>query len=468
MHLDPLLGTTAEIVEAVRLREVSALDMAKLAIAAAEAVNPRINAFTEITAERALAEADALDTRIAAGEPVPALAGLPYAVKNLFDIEGVTTRAGSKVNRDNPPAVSDAALVARMKAAGALLVGALNMDEYAYGFTGTNEHDGDVRNPHDQSRMAGGSSAGAGAAVAAGVVPLALGSDTNGSIRVPASFCGTFGLKATYGRFSRAGAFPFVTSFDHVGPLARSARGLALLHDAIAGYDPADPVSARHPLMSCEAALEEGGDGLRIAVAGGWFRQNATSRALAAVDLAARALGVEREVELPETRKARLAAYVLTASEGGALHLDRLRERPDDFEEETRNRLIAGALVPGAWAMQAQRVRRWYREQVLALFDTVDAILTPTTPFPAPAFGTSTIEIDGATLPLEPNIGIYTQPFSFIGLPAVSVPVWLEGERMPYGVQIVTAPWREDIALRIADTLEREGVAEARVAMMEE
>ncbi|PTW57595.1 aspartyl-tRNA(Asn)/glutamyl-tRNA(Gln) amidotransferase subunit A [Breoghania corrubedonensis] len=467
MHLDPLLGTTAEIIEAVRLREVSALDMAKLAIAAAEAVNPRINAFTEITAERALKEADTIDTRIVAGEPVRPLAGLPYAVKNLFDIEGVTTRAGSKINRDNPPAVADAALVARMKAAGALLIGALNMDEYAYGFTGTNEHDGDVRNPHDPRRMTGGSSAGAGAAVAAGVVPMALGSDTNGSIRVPASFCGTFGLKATYGRFSRVGAFPFVTSFDHVGPLARSARGLAVIHDAIAGFDPTDPVSVRHPLMSCQAALEEGVDGLRIAVAGGWFRQNATAQALAAVDRAARTLGVERDVELPETRKARLAAYVLTASEGGARHLGRLRERPEDFEAETRNRLIAGSLVPSAWAMQAQRVRRWYHEQVLKIFDEVDAVLTPTTPFSAPEFGTETISIDGETLPLEPNIGLYTQPFSFIGLPAVSVPVWLEGEKLPLGVQIVTAPWREDIALRIADVLEREGVAEARVAMME-
>ncbi len=197
MHLDPLLGTVAEIVEAVRLREVSALDMAKLAIAAAEAVNPHVNAFTDITAERALKEADALDARIASGDPLPPLAGLPYAAKNLYDIEGLTTRAGSRINRDNPPAAADAALVACMKGAGALLIGAFNMDEYAYGFTGTNEHDGDVRNPHDTNRMAGGSSAGAGVAIAAGVVPVVLGSDTNGSIRVPFAFCGTFGLKAT-------------------------------------------------------------------------------------------------------------------------------------------------------------------------------------------------------------------------------------------------------------------------------
>lgn len=467
MHLDPLLGTAAEIIEAVRLREVSALDMAKLALAAAEAVNPRVNAFTDITAERALKEADALDARAAAGDPLPPLAGLPYAAKNLYDIEGVTTRAGSAINRDNAPAASDAALVARMKQAGGLLIGALNMDEYAYGFTGTNEHDGDVLNPHDMRCMAGGSSAGAGAAVAAGAVPMALGSDTNGSIRVPAAFCGTFGLKATYGRFSRAGAFPFVTSFDHVGPLARSARDLAMIHDAIAGFDPADPMSARHPLMPCQAALEEGAAGMRIAVAGGWFRANASAEALAAVDRVASSLGAEREVEVPETRKARLASYVLTAVEGGALHLERLRTRAGDLEGETRDRLIAGALVPAAWAERAQRVRRWYRDQVLKIFDEVDAIVTPTTPFTAPQLESRTIEIDGEELPLEPNIGLYTQPFSFIGLPAVSVPVWPQAGRLPLGVQIVTAPWREDIALRIAHQLECEGVAEARIAMME-
>ncbi len=467
MHLDPLTGSAADIIEAVRKREVSAQDMAELAIEAAEAVNPRINAFTCITAERAMKEAAALDARSAAGEPMPSLAGLPYAAKNLYDVEGLTTLAGSRINRDNPPAEADGALIARMKTAGALLIGTLNMDEYAYGFTGTNDHDGDICNPHDTTRMAGGSSAGSGAAIAAGVVPVALGSDTNGSIRVPSSFCGTFGLKATYGRFSRAGAFPFVTSFDHVGPLARSARDLAAIHDAVAGHDPADPVSSTHPVMSCQAALQEGADGLRIAVAGGWFRQNATREALEAVERAAKALEVEREVELPLTREARLAAYVLTGAEGAAMHLDRLRTRPNDFEVETRNRLVAGALIPSAWAMRAQRVRRLYREQVLKVFEGVDAILTPTTPFPAPPFGTTTIDIDGETLPLEPNIGIYTQPFSSIGLPAVSVPIWLEGAKLPLGVQIVAAPWREDIVLRIADTLEREGIAEARPALLE-
>ena len=176
-----------------------------------------------------------------AASRVGPLAGVPFAVKNLFDIAGLPTLAGSKINRDRPPAAADATLVARLEAAGAVLVGALNMGEYAYDFTGENCHDGPSRNPHDTARMTGGSSGGSGAAVAGGLVPLALGSDTNGSIRVPSSFCGVFGLKPTYGRLSRAGSFPFVASLDHLGPLARTAGDLALAYDAMQGPDPARP-----------------------------------------------------------------------------------------------------------------------------------------------------------------------------------------------------------------------------------
>ena len=193
-----------------------------------KARNSALGAFTDVTATRALAKADAIDAARARGTSLGPLAGAPFAVKNLFDIEGLPTRAGSKINRDRAPATQDATLLARLEAAGAILVGALNMGEYAYDFTGENAHDGPSRNPHDLEHMTGGSSGGSGAAVAGGLVPIALGSDTNGSIRVPSSFCGLFGLKPTYGRLSRAGAFPFVASFDHVGPLARSVGDLAL------------------------------------------------------------------------------------------------------------------------------------------------------------------------------------------------------------------------------------------------
>ena len=201
------------------------MDVVTDCLARIERLNPVLNAFTAVTAERALQRAAALDA--AEGDKGP-LAGVPFAVKNLIDVAGLPTLAGSKINRDHPPAPADAPLVARLEAAGAILVGALNMGEYAYDFTGENVHDGPSRNPHDTARMSGGSSGGSGSAVGGGLVPLALGSDTNGSIRVPASFCGLFGLKPTYGRLTRAGSFPFVASLDHLGPLARSVADLAV------------------------------------------------------------------------------------------------------------------------------------------------------------------------------------------------------------------------------------------------
>src|SRR5213079_1893689 len=197
------------------------------------------------------------------------LAGVPFAVKNLFDVTGLPTRAGSKINRELAPCAHDSPLIERLEAAGAVLVGALNMGEYAYDFTGENVHDGNAHNPHDTSRMTGGSSSGSGGAVAGGLVPLALGSDTNGSIRVPSSFCGLFGLKPTYGRLTRARSFPFVASLDHLGPFARSARDLALAYDAMQGHDPADPVCAERPAEPALPLIERGAEGLRVAIAGG-------------------------------------------------------------------------------------------------------------------------------------------------------------------------------------------------------
>src|SRR5205823_6866863 len=241
-----------------------------------------------------------------------ALAGVPFAVKNLFDVQGLPTLAGSKINRSHPPAGRDATLIERLEAAGAVLVGALNMGEYAYDFTGENVHDGPSRNPHDLNRMTGGSSGGSGGAVGGGLVPLALGSDTNGSIRVPSSFCGIFGLKPTYGRLSRAHTFPFVASFDHLGPLARTTNDLALAYDAMQGYDADDPVCADRPAEITLPALDRGIEGLRIAVAGGYFRKGASPEACEATKRVAKALDVKREIEIPEAERAPPAAYVIT------------------------------------------------------------------------------------------------------------------------------------------------------------
>jgi aspartyl-tRNA(Asn)/glutamyl-tRNA(Gln) amidotransferase subunit A len=452
-------ASAAGIHDAVARGEITAEAVAEAALARIAARNPALNAFTAVTRERALATARRLDGARRQGRRLGPLAGVPFAVKNLFDVAGLATLAGSKINRDRAPATRDAILIERLEAAGAVLVGALNMGEYAYDFTGENVHDGPSRNPHDTARMTGGSSGGSGAAVAGGMVPLALGSDTNGSIRVPSSFCGLFGLKPTYGRLSRAGTFPFVASLDHVGPMARSAHDLALAYDAMQGPNPDDPVCTVRPVEPALATLDRGAAGLRIAVAGGYFRRDAAPEALEAVTRVAKALGAAREVEIAEAARARAAAYVISSAEGGALHLERLRTRAGDFDPAVRDRLIAGAMLPASLVVRAQKLRRWYRGEVLKLFEDADAILAPATPFTAPRIGQQTMTLGGAEVPLRPNIGVFTQPISFIGLPVVVVPVPLKP--LPMGVQVIAAPWREEVALRIAHALERDGVAAA-------
>ncbi|MET1415432.1 AtzE family amidohydrolase [Roseibium sp. HPY-6] len=463
----PLSALTAsEIASSVGTGTLRAKEVLEASLARIETLNPAVNAFTDVTAQRALAEAEEVDAAVAKGAELP-LAGVPFAVKNLFDIEGVVTRAGSKINRENAPAVADATLVSKLRSAGAVLVGGLNMGEYAYDFTGENFHDGNCVNPHDLGRMSGGSSSGSGAAVAAGMVPLTLGSDTNGSIRVPSSFCGLFGLKPTYGRLSRHGTYPFVGSLDHLGPMARSAKDLALVFDTLQGPDPFDPAQAERESLATLTEIEKGTDGLRIAVAGGYFRQKAEPEAFAAVDKVAQALGVTAEIDIPEAARARASAYVITVAEGASLHLERIIKRPWDYDPDTRDRFLSGTMVPAVWVQQAQRFRSWFRDKMRRVFEDVDVILTPATPFSALPSGTKTITLDGETMPARPNIGLFTQPISFIGLPVVAVPVWLEGASLPIGVQVIAPAWREDLALRVAAELERAGVCKAPVAALD-
>lgn len=459
MKPDSNILSASSIAEAVGNGKVTALATINAALARIAAHDAQLNSFTDVLADRARATAAKIDATVANGGKVGPLAGVPFAVKNLFDVQGLSTRAGSKINRERPASTRDATLIERLEAAGAILVGALNMGEYAYDFTGENLHDGPSRNPHDLTRMTGGSSGGSGGAVGGGLVPLALGSDTNGSIRVPSSFCGIFGLKPTYGRLSRARSFPFVASFDHLGPFARSARDLAISYNAMQGPDADDAACVDRGVEPVTSSLSKGIDGLRIAVAGGYFKKNLFAEAQEAVARVAKALNVTREIEIPEAARARAAAYVISTCEGASLHLDRLRARPNDFDPAVRDRLLAGAMIPAPFVDRAQKFRRWYRAQVLELFRTVDVIVAPATPCIAPKIGQATFTLDGVEMPVRPNIGIHTQPISFIGLPVVAVPVPLDP--MPIGVQIIAAPWREDLALRVAYELERSGVAVA-------
>ncbi|MBF2064450.1 MAG: AtzE family amidohydrolase [Calothrix sp. C42_A2020_038] len=461
MNLD--FNDAISIAKAVQGRDVTAVEVIHGTLERIQARNNQLNCFTNITVESALADAERIDKSLAAGKHPGILAGVPFAVKNLFDIKGVTTLAGAKINAENQVATQDATAIAKLKQAGAILIGALNMDEYAYGFVTENSHYGATRNPHDMTRVAGGSSGGSAAAVAAGLVPLTLGSDTNGSIRVPAALCGVYGFKPTYGRLSRAGVALFSSSFDHIGPFARSVRDIATAFDVLQGEDIKDPVCTKRPIVETLHVMSlHNIDGIKIAIAGDYFTQKAEPEALAVVQKVADALNVKNYITIPEAHRARAAAFIITAAEGANLHLDKLRSRPQDFDPATRDRFLAGALIPSSWYIQAQRFRKWYRDQVREIFQHVDLIIAPTTPIVAPLIGQQTMILDGEEILVRPYLGQFTQPLSFIGLPVLSIPIQ-RSNALPLGVQLIAAPDHEAKIIQVAAVLEAMGITLAPV-----
>ena len=309
--------------------------------------------------------------------------------------------------------------------------------------------------------MSGGSSGGSAAAVAAGFVPLSLGSDTNGSIRVPSAFCGLFGLKPTYGRLPRTGTFPFCESLDHLGPFARTVRDLALCYDVLQGPDKHDAACADRPIEKTASNLLRGIDGLRVAVAGGYFRNGAEAGALAAVDRAAKALNATDEVVIPDADRARAAAFLITNAEGSTLHLDRLRRQAEDFDADTRDRFLAGAMLPASWYVGAQRFRRLFEDTMRSVFARCDVLIAPSTPCSAPLLGQKVLKLRrrrGASASQYRHL----YATAFLRRPADRSGAGLR--RRPYALRGPgdRAPWREDLCLRVAATLEAAGISKAR------
>jgi AtzE family amidohydrolase len=440
--------TAVETARAVRARTTTAHAVTAAALSRIAAIDARLLAFTAVLAERALAAADRIDAAVAAGHDPGPLAGVPFAAKNLFDVAGIVTRAGAAVTATDPPAARDAFAVAAFEARGAVLLGVTNMDEFAYGFVTENAHDGTTRNPHALDRIAGGSSGGSAAAVGADLVPLALGSDTNGSIRVPAALCGIFGLRPTLGNVSRRGAYPFCNSLDTVGPFARTAADLTLAYGALAGDVPPPPESLT---------------GVRIARLGDYFDTGLTAQARGAVERVCEALGTRERVALPDAARAREAAFVITSAEAGELHAARLRTEAMRFDPATRDRLTAGALIPAAWYVRAQRFRSWFHERIDETFERCDVLIAPATPYSATLAGQKSIVVEGVETEIRQNLGVFTQPITLAGIPIVSVPV-IETGALPLGVQLIGRAGSEHVLLALATELERRGAVGAGAA----
>ena len=375
------------------------------AVIAALRADP-FNAVTHILADRAIAAARAVDGAFADGRDAGPLAGVAFGVKDLFDLAGLPTTAGAAMRRNAAPARSDAEAVRRLCAAGAIPVATLNMDEYAYGFATVNAGWGTTRNPHDPTRLAGGSSGGSAAAVAGGLLPFALGSDTNGSIRVPAALCGVWGLKPTHGALPMAGVFPFVDSFDDIGPLTRSAHELALIHAVLAGDDDEEAVAA-----------PDFGARPRVALLDGWFARNVTPPLSSAIANLAENLGGLERITLPDVGRARSAAFLMTAAEGGHRHLPALRANAMGFDPATRDRLIAGAALPAAAYLDAVAFRHAFRATVMDMFAHWDVLIAPAVPGVAPPIDDPMIEVDRNRVP-GPHPSRHLHPAAQLRRPA--------------------------------------------------
>jgi aspartyl-tRNA(Asn)/glutamyl-tRNA(Gln) amidotransferase subunit A len=418
------------------------------------ATEPQLNAYVTVNATGARQAAQALDALRGAGHTVGPLHGIPISVKDLLDTHDLPTSAGGIPRSDVPPA-RDATVVAKLRGAGAIIIGKTNTHEFAYGYTTENPHHGDTHNPWDPARMAGGSSGGSAASVAAGSAVAAIGSDTGGSIRVPASLCGIVGIKPTFGRVSRAGVFPLAYSLDHVGPLTRSARDAAILLSVIAGPDPLDAATRQTPGVPDYAGLL-GGDiaGLRVGVPDNYFFDHLDPEVASAVRAAADQLAdlgaVLSEVTIPGLDAAVGSWLAIILAEATSIHEDMLRTHPEDYGEDVRGFIEAGALVPAITYLRAQRVRQALIETFAGAMANLDVLLTPSTALTAPELGTSEVTVGGLTEPLFRTFARTSSPFDITGLPTVSVPCGYSARGLPIGLQLSGHPFDEATVLRAA------------------
>ncbi len=422
-------------------------------------------AYITVLRDEALAAAGAAEREIARGRYRGPLHGIPIALKDLVLTRGLRTTCGSRILRDWVPN-ADATVAGRLADAGAILLGKLNLHEFAYGPTGVNPHYGTSRNPWDRHRIPGGSSSGSGVAVAAGLAAGALGTDTGGSVRIPAALCGIVGLKPTYGRVSRAGVIPLAWSLDHVGPMTRTVMDAALLLQVLAGRDPADPSTVAIPVPDYRSAMQGEVRGLRLGVPKDLFFERLDPEVRAAVLAAARSLeglgAIVEEIPLPKIHHAGPASFAIIASEAMAYHEPYLRTRSAEYGDDVRARLATGQFVLAHQYLKAQRARQVIRAEMDAALMRVDALLTPTTPIPAPRLEEREITVDGVTQDSRWWLIRCTRPINVTGHPALSVPCGVTASGLPIGLQLVGRFFDEATLLRIGHAFEAVSPARGR------
>jgi aspartyl-tRNA(Asn)/glutamyl-tRNA(Gln) amidotransferase subunit A len=457
--------TLLEAAGALRRRQVSSVELTDAALKSIERSNPATNAFITVTAETARERARQADAELARGEARGPLHGVPIAFKDLFCTQGVLTTCGSSLYRDYVPD-HDATVVEWLAAAGAVMVGKTGMHELAYGITSSNPHFGVIRNPWDRGRIPGGSSGGSGASLAAGMVFLAMGSDTGGSIRIPASYCGTVGLKPTYGRVSRYGTLPLGFSLDHVGPMTRSVRDAGAVLNVIAGYDPRDPATSRRAVENYVPPAEPSIRGLRIGLPENFYFERLDGEVDAAVRgalRAAEALGAHVvPLRVPDMAALNTAALMVLLAEASAL-MEPQREHRDQFGPDVLALLDQGRLLPATDYINAQRVRRRMAGEFRALWPRVDCLFTPTTPITAPRIGETSTTIDGEAEDVRLASTRLVRAINAVGLPAVSIPCGTDRHGLPIGLQIIGKPFSEGLILRVAQALLAGETAVARL-----
>ncbi len=450
-------SSAAQLAALIAKREASPVEVLDSVLARVDRLEPRLNCFVSLLREEAKAAARQAEEEIAAGQHRGPLHGVPIALKDLFDLAGSKTTGSSKILADNV-AQSDSAVAHRLKEAGAVIVGKTNLHEFAFGVSTNNPHYGATRNPWDTNRIPGGSSGGSGAAVAASLCTAALGSDTGGSIRIPAFFCGIVGLKPTYGLVSKVGALPLAWSMDTMGPMTKTVEDAALLLNAIAGYDPSDPSSVSVEVPDYRAAIGKDVKGLRVGVPREHFFANVDGEVAAAVRAAIstlESLGVEiEEVSLPHIGYAASIFPTIIQSEAAAYHEPWLLSRPQDYGADVRGRLDTGRLVLATEYINAQRARALFSQDFVRALARVDALATPTVPLVAPFIGVDNVEIEGQVYETRAAVTRFTSPINLTGLPAISVPCGFSALGLPIGVQLVGAAFAEATLLTLAHAYE--------------